>query len=112
MLPAPFASAARRAGGQLIASGRIPIQAIVASIEAEEAERKRRQELALLEQQRVAEEAEPMVVGRGTLIGELALLTDMVCPATAIAKEPTVVIRFWIVAFVLALAGLSTLKLR
>ena len=35
---APFASAARRAGGQLIASGRIPIQAIIASIEAEEAE--------------------------------------------------------------------------
>ena len=34
---APFASAARRAGGQLIATGRIPIQAIVASIEAEQA---------------------------------------------------------------------------
>ena len=34
---APFASAARRAGGQLIATGRIPIQAIVASLEAEEA---------------------------------------------------------------------------
>ena len=34
---APFASAARRAGGQLVATGRIPIQAIVASIEAEEA---------------------------------------------------------------------------
>jgi len=34
---APFASAARRAGGQLIANGRIPIQAIAASIEAEEA---------------------------------------------------------------------------
>ncbi|SFT93117.1 DUF6325 family protein [Arthrobacter sp. ov118] len=33
---APFASAARRAGGQLIANGRIPIQAIVASIEADE----------------------------------------------------------------------------
>jgi hypothetical protein len=33
---APFASAARRAGGQLIASGRIPIQAIVASLEADE----------------------------------------------------------------------------
>ncbi len=29
---APFASAARRAGGQLIASGRIPTQAIAASI--------------------------------------------------------------------------------
>jgi len=34
---APFSSAARRAGGQLVASGRIPTQAIVASIEAEEA---------------------------------------------------------------------------
>ena len=32
---APFASAARRAGGQLVASGRIPIQAILASLEAE-----------------------------------------------------------------------------
>lgn len=32
---APFASAARRSGGQLVATGRIPIQAIVASIEAE-----------------------------------------------------------------------------
>ena len=32
---APFASAARRSGGQLIASGRIPIQAIAASMEAE-----------------------------------------------------------------------------
>ena len=32
---APFASAARRAGGQLIANGRIPIQAIIASLEAD-----------------------------------------------------------------------------
>src|SRR3954465_1062103 len=32
---APFASAARRSGGQLIANGRIPIQAILASIEAD-----------------------------------------------------------------------------
>jgi hypothetical protein len=32
---APFASAARRAGGQLIATGRIPIQAIAASMEAD-----------------------------------------------------------------------------
>ena len=32
---APFASAARRSGGQLIATGRIPIQAIAASIQAE-----------------------------------------------------------------------------
>ena len=34
---APFASAARRAGGQLIATGRIPVQAILASLEADEA---------------------------------------------------------------------------
>ena len=33
---APFASAARRSGGQLIANGRIPIQAIIASIEADQ----------------------------------------------------------------------------
>ena len=36
---APFASAARRSGGQLIANGRIPIQAIIASIEADSATR-------------------------------------------------------------------------
>ncbi len=34
---APFASAVRRSGGPLIASGRIPIQAIIASIDADEA---------------------------------------------------------------------------
>ena len=34
---APFAAAARHSGGQLIANGRIPIQAIIASIEADEA---------------------------------------------------------------------------
>jgi hypothetical protein len=34
---APFASAARHAGGQLIANGRIPMQAIIAAIEADEA---------------------------------------------------------------------------
>ncbi|MET0771809.1 MAG: DUF6325 family protein [Candidatus Limnocylindrales bacterium] len=34
---APFASAIRRAGGQLISNGRIPIQAIIAAVEADEA---------------------------------------------------------------------------
>ena len=34
---APFASAMRRAGGQLIANGRIPVQALIAAIEADEA---------------------------------------------------------------------------
>ena len=32
---APFASAARRAGGQLVASGRIPIQALAAAVESD-----------------------------------------------------------------------------
>ncbi|SFR91038.1 hypothetical protein SAMN05428970_3746 [Agromyces sp. CF514] len=31
----PFAASVRRAGGQLVATGRIPIQAIIASIEAD-----------------------------------------------------------------------------
>jgi hypothetical protein len=35
---APFASAVRRAGGQLIANGRIPAQAIIAAVQADEAE--------------------------------------------------------------------------
>jgi hypothetical protein len=34
---APFASSIRRAGGQLIADGRIPIQAIIAAVEADAA---------------------------------------------------------------------------
>ena len=34
---APFASAMRRAGGQLVANGRIPIQAIIAAVEADAA---------------------------------------------------------------------------
>src|SRR6185437_416978 len=38
-------------------------------------------------------EGKQFTVGPGTLVGELALLTDTVCHATAIAKEPTVVIR-------------------
>ena len=33
---APFGSAVRRSGGQLVASGRIPIQALAAAIEADE----------------------------------------------------------------------------
>ena len=38
-------------------------------------------------------EGREITAGPGTLIGELALLTEMVSPATAIAKEPTTVIR-------------------
>jgi hypothetical protein len=36
---APFASACRRAGGQLIAGGRIPTQALLAAVEADLAEK-------------------------------------------------------------------------
>ena len=38
---APFAAAVRRSGGQLVASDRIPIQAVIAAIEAEEEVAKR-----------------------------------------------------------------------
>ncbi len=34
---APFATAVRKSGGQLVASGRIPVQAIVAALDAAEA---------------------------------------------------------------------------
>jgi len=34
---APFGAAVRRSGGQMVASGRIPIQAIAAAVEADEA---------------------------------------------------------------------------
>ena len=51
------------------------------------------QEGLLLLEPGTLQEGKEVTVGPGTLVGELALLTDMVCPATAIAKEPTVVIR-------------------
>ncbi len=35
---APFASAVRHCGGQLVANGRIPVQALIAAFEADEAE--------------------------------------------------------------------------
>jgi len=38
---APFAASARRSGGRLVAHGRIPMQAILASIEADEASENR-----------------------------------------------------------------------
>ena len=40
-----------------------------------------------------AEETEPLVVGRGALIGELALITETTRPATATALEPSTVLR-------------------
>jgi CRP-like cAMP-binding protein len=51
------------------------------------------QEGSLLLEPGTLQEDKAITAGPGTLVGELALLIDMVCPATAIAKEPTVVIR-------------------
>jgi CRP-like cAMP-binding protein len=51
------------------------------------------QEGSLLLEPGTLAEGREITVGPGTLIGELALLTNTVCQATAIAKEPTVVVR-------------------
>jgi CRP-like cAMP-binding protein len=40
-----------------------------------------------------ADAGAPVVVGRGTLIGELALMTETTRPATATALEPSTVLR-------------------
>ncbi len=51
------------------------------------------QDGALLLEPGTFSEGKEYTAGPGTLVGELALLTDTVCRATAIAKEPTKVIR-------------------
>src|SRR5476651_464425 len=51
------------------------------------------QEGSLLLEPGTQSEGKQFIAGPGTLVGELALLSDMLCPATAIAKGPTVVIR-------------------
>jgi CRP-like cAMP-binding protein len=51
------------------------------------------QDGTLLVEHTTPSEGSEYTVGPGTLLGELALLTDAVSPVTAIAKEPTVLIR-------------------
>ena len=46
-----------------------------------------------------------MVVGRGTLIGELALLTETARPVTATAREPSTVLRIPRTLFLKMLEG-------
>lgn len=53
---APFASAVRRAGGQLVANGRIPVQALLASIEADGATSESEEELESKDEMEPAEE--------------------------------------------------------
>src|SRR3974390_2223665 len=51
------------------------------------------QEGTLLLEPGTLSEGKEVAVGPGTLVGELALMTNTVCQSTAIAKEPTVVVR-------------------
>ena len=48
---------------------------------------------------------ESLVVGRGTLIGELALLTETLRPVTATANEPSTVLRIPRTLFLKMLEG-------
>ena len=85
---APFASAARRSGGQLIANGRIPIQAIIASIEADvERSRNRRRLNMPLRRARV---------GRVGVIGAPVAKTAVV--AAAVTPGPSPVAKTAVVA--------------
>ena len=51
------------------------------------------QEGTLLLEPGTLSEGKEVTVGPGTLVGELALMTNTVCQSTAIAKEATVVVR-------------------
>jgi CRP-like cAMP-binding protein len=55
---------------------------------------------------RAEDAGEPLVVGRGTLIGELALLIESTRPATATALEPSTVLRIPRPLFLKVLEGL------
>ncbi len=63
---APFASAMRRAGGQLIADGRIPIQAILAAVQADE--RSKRKESDMLGRRGVGVIGSP--VAKAAVVGK------------------------------------------
>jgi len=52
-----------------------------------------------------AQGGESVVVGRGTLMGELALLTETTRPVTATAKEPSTVLRIPRTLFLKMLEG-------
>lgn len=58
-----------------------------------------------LTSQHISPGLEPITVGPGTLLGELALLTNTVRPATATALEPSSVIRIPRMLFVKMLEG-------
>ena len=79
---APFASAARRSGGQLIADGRIPIQAIIASIEADEETDEE------TERRRLTMPLRPARVGRVGVIRAPVAKTAVVARAVTPGRAP------------------------
>jgi len=54
---------------------------------------------------RQSERGDAVVVGRGTLLGELALLTETIRPVTATANEPSTVLRIPRTLFLKMLEG-------
>ena len=54
---------------------------------------------------RQSERGDAIVVGRGTLLGELALLTETIRPVTATANEPSTVLRIPRTLFLKMLEG-------
>ena len=48
---------------------------------------------------------EPSIIGPGTLVGELALITESTRPATATAREPSSVVRISRLLFMMMLEG-------
>ena len=77
---APFASAVRRSGGQLIANGRIPVQALLAVLESEVDE-----EVELAD-----EEKEPDMLGRRR-IGRPAVIAPVARTTATVATAAVVV---------------------
>ena len=78
---APFASAMRRAGGQLIANGRIPIQAIIAAIEADERRSSRRS---------LTCHSDQVVAGRGVIgapVAKVAVVGAAVGPRPVAGRQ-------------------------
>ena len=73
---APFGSAVRRSGGQLVASGRIPIQALAAAVEADE----------------TTTSEEPEMLGRGR-VGRPGVIGGPVARTAAVAGTAAVVTR-------------------
>ena len=83
---APFASAVRKAGGQLVASGRIPVQALLAAIEADTAD---------ADEEGAAADAVPRRPIRRRRRRLDSLLLHLVRPAPTVRRQPATRAQFW-----------------